>query len=640
MKLHTKLYLFFAGIVLLPLLVATVASSVVLRRSGTDTYDGRIQSGLAAASAIVSEQARGLAVNLQGAIKDADSGTIVAGDEAGRQATAAAVINAAGAAGLQVRDPGGQVISSAGTINGTTAPLVTASVRLAGPGGDWIVTATKPFDTAALEQIFDSQGIEWAMLSGDTVAAGSIQEGKVVSGLPAQAGPPPSGSQQVPTFTASLDGQSIMTAELPIPPEITDRPISLLAEVPLETVNAASTQALEAGLLVMLGVAVLAATLGLLLTRNITRPLRKLTVATAAGIDGDLGSQVDVTSRDEVGSLANSFSEMQSNIRSYITELEESRTQLLLALSYAGDILGSTTDRDRLIKTTAEAARLATGASGILVELADSESPGQRTIHTGTPAGYFEGDRLSEAGRLAQRVIEGSAAPGERGGKSHENFVVYPLIHDSKALGALVAAFDPDEPLEESKKEILRSLAVQAASAVENVNFGELQKRLAITDPLTGLYNFRYLSGMLERELSKTRRYSRVLSAAILDLDDFKTVNDTYGHQAGDALLKAVARVLMTQVRQADMVVRYGGEEFCIVFPETTKQAALRVAEKLRRAVSFIRLPEYPEVRTTVSIGISAFPEDSEDQTDLLKKADQAMYRAKAAGKNRSLPFR
>ncbi|MFA5809554.1 MAG: diguanylate cyclase [Thermoleophilia bacterium] len=640
MKLHTKLYLFFAGTVLLPLLVVTVAASVVLDRSGTETYRGRIQSGLAASSAIVTEQAHALDASLQGSLREADTGALIVGDEARRQETLAYVMRTTGAQGLVLKDPTGKVIARTGVAGGSHPPQIAASVRLAGPGGEWQITAMKPYDADALNAVFLSQGIDWALLDSGVVTIGSLPEGASIQGIPADGNQARNGDAAgAETFTSVLGEKNMIAAAVPVPASIADPAVTLLAGVPSDTVGAASTQALEVGLLMMMGVAFLAVTLGLLLARNITGPLRKLTNATAAGIEGDLGTDIDVRSRDEVGSLATSFSLMQTSIRSYISELEESRTQLLLALSYAGDILGSTTDRERLMKTTAEAARLATGATGIWVELFSTDQPGQKAISAAVPSGFFRGSAADEAGRLVRDVASGKAAAGETLRFNSKEAVTYPLMYDRRALGALVAVFDHDHPLEDSRKKILSLLAMQAASAVENVNFGELQRRLAITDPLTGLYNFRYLSNVLDREMSKSQRYGRNLSAAILDLDDFKKVNDTYGHQAGDELLKAVARVLMANVRQSDMVTRYGGEEFSVVFPETSKEFAIKVSEKLRRGIAAIRLPEYPEVRVTTSIGVASYPEDSEEQTDLLMKADQALYRAKESGKNRCVPY-
>ncbi|TBH21163.1 GGDEF domain-containing protein [Thermus thermamylovorans] len=157
-------------------------------------------------------------------------------------------------------------------------------------------------------------------------------------------------------------------------------------------------------------------------------------------------------------------------------------------------------------------------------------------------------------------------------------------------------------------------------------------RRDAHTDFLTGLRNRRYLEQALERELFRVRRYGRPLSLVVLDLDGFKGVNDAYGHEAGDRVLKAVAATLEAHVRQSDRVVRLGGEEFAVLLPETSLAQALGLAQRLRQAVATLRVP--PVERLSASFGVAqARPEDS--SLSLLKRADEAMYRAKRRGKNR-----
>ncbi|MBI5869613.1 MAG: diguanylate cyclase [Actinobacteria bacterium] len=645
MKLHTKLYLFFAGIVLLPLLVMTVAASVVLDRSAEDTYEGRLQSGLAAAAAIVSAQAQVLEGDLQVALQNADTGAFSSGAAVRRAAVMSTLLADTGAAGITVRDPSGEVVAEAGeTIKpGDSAvdltPMIAATASLSQPDGAiWRVTLLKPYDTESLSRVFSSQGLEWGVLEDTSLLAGSLPQGSDVREEGGASIRTADSSAPTDAIQAQVGEEEYLASAIMLPRDITSSLSILVAAVPLAAVGAASMQALEVGLFLMLGVAVMAGFLGFLLARNITLPLRELTSAAAAGIEGDLGRTVEVKSNDEIGSLASSFGHMQASLRDHIGDLEESRTQLLLALSYAGEILGSTSDRARMMKTTAEAARLATGASGVWVELFASNRPPVRSaVSTGVPSWFFDDKMKKQAAGMSEQVAAGSITAGEilDFGPGSEA-VAYPMVHERQALGAMVAVFGTDESSEESRK-MLGSLAAQAASAVENVNFVELQELLATTDPMTSLFNFRYLCNCMDKEISKSRRYNHKLSVAILDLDDFKAINDTFGHQAGDELLRAVGDVLSSGVRDADMVARYGGEEFSVVFPETDKADALNVVEKLRRDIADISLVEYPEVRVTASIGIAGFPEDGEDKTDLLVSADKALYRAKAAGKNRSV---
>ncbi|MHB8859798.1 MAG: GGDEF domain-containing protein [Thermoleophilia bacterium] len=651
MKLHTKLYLFFAGIVLFPLLVVTVAASLVLGRSATETYQGRLQSGIVAASAIISAQAQALSGDSQAALQASDPAALLSGGDAARTAILGSLASRAKASGATLQDGTGKTVAATGTgatgatagasANGPagTAPQIISTINLAKADGSiWRLTLYQPCDSEAVARVFSAQGLEWGLLQNGIAEAGSLPAGTAVlaeDGAPLQSLDltEPSGVLQV-----SAGERELLASGLMLPREITSGQTVLFADVPSSTVGAASRQVLEVGLGLMLAVAFMAGTLGFFMARNITQPLRDLTRAAAAGIEGDLWQRVEVKSKDEVGSLADSFGQMQSSIRDYISELEESRTQLLLALSYAGEILGSTSDRARMMKTTAEAARLATGASGIWVELFPGKHSTEMTgVSAGVPSHFFD-DR---AKRQTQSLVDGVTAGSLTSGTVLEfsngfEAVAYPLIFEREALGAMVAIFEKGRLAEENLK-ILASLAAQAATAVENVNFGELQQLLATTDPMTNLFNFRYLCNCLDKEISKSRRYGRNLSLAIIDLDDFKSVNDTYGHQAGDRLLRAVADVLDGQVREADMVARYGGEEFSVVFPETVKADAMKVVEKLRRKIAEIELEDYPEVRVTASIGVASLPEDGADKTELLMRADDAMYRAKGAGKNCSV---
>lgn len=603
MKLHYKLYLFFAGVVILPLLVATVAASVMLGRSGTQTYESRINSSLAAASAIVSGQEQVLAGEFQQALKSAEVPSLASADPAVRTGSLRALMERTGADGAVITDGSGAIITSSGSINGEAPPMLASSTKLPGPGGaQWQISVYRELGANALDSVFASQGLQWGLL--------------------------PEGSQ-VP------DG--MLTSTLDIPPSVVSKPAILWGGVSNDVVGAASSQALEIGIGLMLLVAAMAGILGYLLARTITSPLRALTDAAAAGIHGDLEKRVQLKSHDEIGSLASSFNQMQDSLLKYISDLEESRTQLLLALSYAGEILGSTSDRIRLVKTTSEAARLATGADAVWAELFESrEPPGHKEVSAGSPAGFFTDEMRTAIHRFCQQVAGGEAPAGEvTGFQDGYEVLVYPMFHHKKMLGVLAAVSVAGKQMEESRRRILSSLAIQAASALENVSTSDLQRLLSLTDPMTGLNNFRYLSSYIDRELKKSRRYGHNLTLAIIDLDDFKLINDEYGHPVGDDVLRAVGKTLQESVRSADMVARYGGEEFAVVFPETTKAAAMGVVEKLRQAVTAITFPGHPDIKVTASIGVASFPGDAQDRNSLMMRADQALYVSKGEGKNR-----
>lgn len=156
----------------------------------------------------------------------------------------------------------------------------------------------------------------------------------------------------------------------------------------------------------------------------------------------------------------------------------------------------------------------------------------------------------------------------------------------------------------------------------------ELYRELSIMDGLTGVYNRRYLDEILRREVERAKRYNQPLSLLMADIDDFKKYNDTYGHPAGDELLKKIANFFVEAVRSVDTIFRYGGEEFVVLLPQTLKQGAIEVAKRL---INLAR----QNLPVTISFGLTAYPEDAKDKDDLLQKVDMALYEAKRLGKDR-----
>lgn len=163
--------------------------------------------------------------------------------------------------------------------------------------------------------------------------------------------------------------------------------------------------------------------------------------------------------------------------------------------------------------------------------------------------------------------------------------------------------------------------------------------KLYTTDPLTGLYNRRFLNEFLHKELELSKRYHRQFSLAILDIDDFKKLNDTYGHVAGDTVLKAIAKIMLKNIRDSDVISRYGGEEFVVVMPEIGKETAVRAIERLRKTISNekILLFDGSSISVTISAGIASYPDDADSSVDLLIAADDRLYKSKREGKNRTI---
>jgi two-component system cell cycle response regulator len=174
-----------------------------------------------------------------------------------------------------------------------------------------------------------------------------------------------------------------------------------------------------------------------------------------------------------------------------------------------------------------------------------------------------------------------------------------------------------------------------SGNVIESLYYEEIH-RMAIMDGLTGLYNKRYFTEALDREMARARRYSRPLSLIMIDIDFFKNINDTYGHLAGDHILKELGELLISRVRREELVARYGGEELVILLPETDKEGAFKVAELMRQRVeSHTFIFANKKIRVTVSAGVSEAVECDYDLSEIIKIADERLYAAKRAGRNK-----
>lgn len=218
------------------------------------------------------------------------------------------------------------------------------------------------------------------------------------------------------------------------------------------------------------------------------------------------------------------------------------------------------------------------------------------------------------------------------------SLMVIPLIVDKKLIGTVAVGKKEPYAFGPKQLQILSSLGAQAAVAMANAMLYRKIEKLAITDGLTQVYNHRYFYRRIEEEAERARRYSTSFSLIMLDIDYFKKFNDKFGHRAGDTALTFVARAILSNLRNIDVVSRYGGEEFAILLPETAAESAKYVAERIRRAIhdnSFAVAEELPPVHVTVSMGIATFPQDSADSTELIELADKALYYSKETGRNR-----
>jgi len=297
-------------------------------------------------------------------------------------------------------------------------------------------------------------------------------------------------------------------------------------------------------------------------------------------------------------------------------------------------------DRERNVFTP----RAAVGLDDQWADMRDSSVPAEEvTRHWNernrVSKSYHVRDRASREGALSRaaaplRVL----AAGDEGWAADEMLWI-PLYSEDRLLGC----FSVDAPRNgrSPSLETIRSLEIfanQAVTAIESARSYNEAREQSIRDSLTGAFNHRHFQEVLQRELGRAERLGRPLTVLMLDIDDFKSINDRFGHPVGDAILQGIVAEIRNEVRgDMDLLARYGGDEFALVLPETPVAEAVLVAERVRRRVDerLFRMPDSHQVlRATVSIGLATYPDDAAEKKDLVEKADAALYRAKHGGKN------
>ncbi|MBI2717780.1 MAG: diguanylate cyclase [Rhizobiales bacterium] len=295
--------------------------------------------------------------------------------------------------------------------------------------------------------------------------------------------------------------------------------------------------------------------------------------------------------------------------------------------------------------------RLLPGASGAIYLMNHSRNCMKRVLEWGTGQSFEETfapqscwslrcGRALKARHGQDAVFCTHAEIGQEG-----QYHCIPLMANGEALGSFfLHDGDRQAPTnrrssddETERAEFLNTIAEHLALAISNIQLREALRHQALRDPLTGLFNRRYLLETLQRELDRAASVSSPASVVLFDIDHFKKFNDVHGHDAGDALLVAMGSLLLRWVRPTEIVARYGGEEFIVFLPDVPLAAAIERAEDLRRAVEVLSVVHHGQRlgAITMSAGVAQAPEHGANQSDLVKSADLALYHGKASGRNR-----
>jgi diguanylate cyclase (GGDEF)-like protein len=349
---------------------------------------------------------------------------------------------------------------------------------------------------------------------------------------------------------------------------------------------------------------------------------------------GDFSSPVRVEGHDEFAALGVEFNSMSSELSRRLDELSRERARLKEAIRRIGHTFASSLDRPALLELALNTAVDAVQASGgrISVRVTDEE-PLTEAGREGSLAG------LEEVVHEAERAALANPGVGEAHttAASVAAVTLGPLEPQARAHGVITVA-RRGRPFSDDDLDVLRSLGAEAALALENIELHYQVRRQAVTDELTGLANHGRFQALLNAEIEQVRRYHHSIGLIMLDIDDFKAVNDTYGHPQGDAVLRHVARVLQENSRDADSPARYGGEELSLILPHTDLEGAHAIAERIRSAVEDLRVARTDGkgvLRITASLGVAASTYG--DKQGLIADADGALYEAKRSGKNRTV---
>lgn len=211
------------------------------------------------------------------------------------------------------------------------------------------------------------------------------------------------------------------------------------------------------------------------------------------------------------------------------------------------------------------------------------------------------------------------------------------MMAKGETLGMFYLQFNGDRQITRSLQELGKSVAQNIGMAFANLKLQETLKFQSLRDPLTGLFNRRYLLESLEKEIDRATRKKQFIGIMIIDIDHFKRFNDTYGHEAGDLVLKEVGTYLIKQTRQYDIACRYGGEELVIVMPDASLENTILRAEEIRQGIEQLQLRHQGILleAVTISVGVSCFPDDGIEPENLIRVADKNLYLAKEQGRNR-----
>jgi len=617
MSFRNRLTLFFLLIVVLP----TVAVALVLFRlvatNETGKADARVGEARAAAAGLFGEASRAAKTTLDAVAADTKlTQALSAGDQTAATSRARTLAREVGALRIVVRRTSGVGLDVGD--RRAIAPFA-AELTQTNTGAELGKLSVSIQSAADFAQLVKKvTGLDVVVARGDEELVGTVA-GRPAKEFPS-AGEVRLGSDRyrVASFTAGDFG--------PMPLRV-----SVLGNSEAVSDAIHNDRLLVGGALV--GFLALALIFAAVVARALQGQIGRLIEAARRLGRGDFSTSVPTGGDREFASLAEEFNRMSDELERRIDELGHERTRLERTVRRIGQSFASSLDRERVLEIVVSAAVDGVGADyGRAATRASANGVLQERAHIGA------------LGRLERAVATVEAQALERGEPAEladgaVGALAFPLVESEGVGGVLgvVTVVRAERPFTEEERELFHYLAAQAALSIENVDLHERVQRQAVTDELTGLSNHRRFQEVMDAEIERAKRFQQDLGLVLLDIDDFKQVNDTYGHQQGDRVLREVARVVRENSREIDDPARYGGEELAVALPQTDLDGAFQLAERMRHAIEGIEVPVIGNggrLKVTASFGVAALPVSATDKGGLIAAADAALYAAKRAGKN------
>jgi diguanylate cyclase (GGDEF)-like protein len=615
---RTRLTLFFLLLVVLPVIALAVVAIGVERTNEDKEIDGRLSQAQRAAEAPYDRQVQRAARAVNALARDTVLAAAVQGrDEVTLQLRAAEIRRRRRLARVELRVRGVRpvVIGRADAIAVARRALQASGGRLQ---GEVVLYATMPNPYADAAQA--STGFDVVVTRGGQVLASTLNTPDAAS-LPLRGTVTVGGTRYRVTSFTKPGG-----ADAPIV-------VRILAADTEDTVNATT--------LLLLGVLITfllcALVFALTAARSLQAQTQRLLDAAQRLGRGDFTVHVPTEGNDEFALLGKEFNSMARQLNARMNELDVERTRLQETVRRVGESIGKGLDRDALLGIVVQTAVDGVGADSGRVLMRDGPE--------GAPAEAARAGDVSAYLQLLQATEEAALEDQEPVEMEYSgaNALARPMYSQDGVFDVLgvISIARPGRPFSPREQELLAYLANQAAISIENVDLHRTVQRQAVTDELTGLFNHRRFQEVMTAEVERTKRFGHELGLIMLDIDNFKRVNDRYGHLQGDLVLREVARVLRESSREIDEPARYGGEEMAVALPQTGLQGAYEFAERVRRRIEDLELPLLDSsgtVRVTASFGAAALPRSADiDKDALVAAADAALYKAKRAGKNRTV---